>query len=171
MFPQRRSHRRAQRQALGSLVCLGRPTLWRIIWTNGGSQRSWRAEYFLRSRCEWQPQRLFQPIVESALAWCPGPLVGVAVDDTRLHKSGRSIEQAFYQRDPMSPPFHCNLMLGWRFLQASLLLPLERQGVGARALPIRFQDAPAVKKPGRKSAATCRRYVARNGAAPRHAVR
>ena len=49
----------------------------------------------------------------------------------------------------MSPPFHCNLMLGWRFLQASLLLPLERQGVAARALPIRFQDAPAVKKAGR----------------------
>ncbi len=71
--------------------------------------------------------------MESALAWCPGPLVGVAVDDTRLHKSGRSIEQAFYQRDPMSPPFHCNLMLGGRFLQASLLLPLERQGAGARA--------------------------------------
>ena len=134
-----RSHRRAQHQALGSLVCLGRRTLWRIIWTNGGSQRSWSVEYFLRSRCEWQPQRLFQPIVESALAWRPGPLVGVAVDDTRLHKSGPSIEQAFYQRDPMSPPFHCNLMLGWRFLQASLLLlPLERQGVGAWALPIRF---------------------------------
>ena len=167
-----RSHRRAQHQALGSLVCLGRRTLWRIIWTNGGSQRSWSVEYFLRSRCEWQPQRLFQPIVESALAWRPGPLVGVAVDDTRLHKSGPSIEQAFYQRDPMSPPFHCNLMLGWRFVQASLLLlPLERQGVGAWALPIRFQDVPAVKKPGRKSAATRRRYVARNGAAPRRSVR
>ena len=107
MFPQGRTHRRAQRQALGSLVCLGRRTLTRIIWTNGGSQRSWSAEYFLHSRCQWQPQQLFQPIVESGLGWCRGALIGVAVDDTRLHKTGRSIEQAFYQRDPMSPPFHC----------------------------------------------------------------
>ena len=30
-------------------------------------------------------------------------------------------------------------------------MPLERQGVAARALPIRFQDAPAVKKPGRRA--------------------
>ena len=47
VFPQRRTHLRAQRQALGSLVCLGRRTLTRIIWTHGGSQRSWSAEYFL----------------------------------------------------------------------------------------------------------------------------
>jgi len=32
-------------------------------------------------------------------------LVGVAVDDTRLPKTGSCIQQAFYQRDPMSPPF------------------------------------------------------------------
>ena len=151
VFPQRRTHLRAQRQALGSLVCLGRRTLTRIIWTNGGSQRSWSAEYFLHSRCQGQPQQLFQPIVESGLEWCRESLIGSAVDETRLHKTGRSIEQACYQRDPMSPPFHCNLMLGWRFLQASLLLPLERLGVTARALPIRFQDAPAVKKPGRRA--------------------
>ena len=116
VFPQRRSHRRAQRQALGSLVCLGRRTLARIIWSKGGSQRSWSAEYLLHSRCQWQPQQLLQPIVESALRWCPGPLVGIAIDDTRRHKTGRSIEQAFYQRDPMSPPFDGNLMLALRFL-------------------------------------------------------
>ena len=92
VFPPRRSHRRAQRQALGSLVCLGRRTLSRIIWTNGGSQRSWSTEYFLPWRCEWPPQRLFQPIVESALRCCREPLAGVAIDDTPLHKSGRSIE-------------------------------------------------------------------------------
>ena|SRR5262245_2104338 len=44
IFPQRRSYLRAVRQALGLLVCLGRRTLSRIIWTNGGQQRSWRAE-------------------------------------------------------------------------------------------------------------------------------
>lgn len=152
VFAQARTSRRALRQALGALVCLGRRTLSRVIWTNGGEQRSWSAEYFLHSRSEGDPQQLFAPILERALAWCPGRLVGVAVDDTRLRKTGLCIPQAFYQRDPLSPPFHWNLMRGLRFLQASLLLPLHRRApVGSRALPIRFQDAPAVKRPRRNA--------------------
>ena len=43
VFPQARTWRRAVRQALGSLVCLGRRCLSRIIWTNGGQPRSWSA--------------------------------------------------------------------------------------------------------------------------------
>jgi hypothetical protein len=62
------------------------------------------------------------------------------------------IPQAFYQRDPLSPPFHVNLILGLRYLQASLLLPLYRLGnVGCRALPIRFEEVSRVKKPPRKA--------------------
>lgn len=154
VFPQRRSFERAVRQSLGALVCLGRRTLTRIIWTNGGQNRSWSAEYFLHSRCKWQPQRLFAPIVEQALPFCRGRYIGIAADDTRLHKTGRCIQQAFYQRDPLSPPFHVNLMLGLRFLQASLLVPLHRHSnVGTRALPIRFQEVSRVKRPGRKATA------------------
>ena len=64
------------------------------------------------------------------------------------------IERAFFQRDPLSPPFHVNLMLGLRFLQASLLVPLYRRSkVGTRALPIRFQEVSRVKRPGRKATA------------------
>ena len=140
VFPQQRTFERALRQSLGSLVCLGRRCLSRIIWTNGGQHRSWSAEYFLHSRCRWDPQQLFRTILERGLAYCPQRLVGVAVDDTRLRKSGRSIPQAFYQRDPMSPPFHVNLTLGLRFLQASLLVPLHRScQISSRALPIRFE--------------------------------
>jgi DDE superfamily endonuclease len=152
VFPQSRTFLRAVRQALGSLVCLGRRCLSRIIWTNGGQHRSWGAEYFLHSRCEWQPQELFRPILQRALAYCPGRLVGVAVDDTRLSKTGRCIQQAFYQRDPLSPPFHVNLMLGLRFLQASLLVPTYRLApVSTRGLPIRFEEVSRVKKPSRKA--------------------
>ena len=150
VFPQQRTYQRAVRQALGSLVCLGRRCLTRILWTWGRQQRSWSAEYFLHSRCEWQPQALFAPVLKRALAYCPGRLVGVAIDDTRLRKTGRSIPQAFYQRDPLSPPFHVNLVLGLRFLQASLLLPLERFQVSSRALPIRFAEVSRVKKPSAK---------------------
>ncbi len=151
-FPQPRTFHRAVRQALGSLVCLGRRCLSRIIWTNGGQHRSWSSEYFLHSRCQWEPQTLFAPVLRRALTYCPGRLVGVAVDDTRLRKTGRAIPQAFYQRDPLSPPFHVNLILGLRYLQASLLVPLYRLGnVGSRALPIRFEEVSRVKKPSRKA--------------------
>jgi len=152
VFPQQRTFERGVRQALGSLICLGRRCLTRIIWTNGGQNRSWSAEYFLHSRCQWEPQHLFRPILKQALAHCPQRLVGVAIDDTRLRKTGRSIPQAFYQRDPLSPPFHVNLMLGLRFLQASLLVPLHRNApVGTRALPIRFQEVSRIKRPGKKA--------------------
>jgi hypothetical protein len=152
VFPQQRTFDRGVRQALGSLICLGRRCLTRIIWTNGGQNRSWSAEYFLHSRCQWEPQQLFRPILKQALAYCPQRLVGVAIDDTRLRKTGRSIPQAFYQRDPLSPPFHVNLMLGLRFLQASLLVPLHRNAlVGTRALPIRFQEVSRIKRPGKKA--------------------
>ena len=107
----------ALRQGLGGLVWLGRRTLSRIIWTNGDQNRSWAAEYFLHSRCRWDPQQLFAPVLQRALPWCPGRYIGVAVDDTRLRKTGKRIRQAFFQRDPLSPPFHVNLMWGLRFLQ------------------------------------------------------
>ena len=152
VFPQRRSFERALRQAIGGLVCFGRRTISRIIWTNGGQNRGWAPEYFLHSRCRWNPQELFSPILKRALPWCSGNYLGVAVDDTRLHKTGRMIQQAFFQRDPLSPPFHVNLMLGLRFLQASLLVPLHKHSsVGTRALPIRFQEASRIKRPSRKA--------------------
>lgn len=152
VFPRQRSHRRAVRQALGSLVCLGRRCLTRILWTCGGHDRSWSADYLLHSRCRWEPQHLFRPILRRGLQYCPQRLVGVAIDDTRLPKTGRCIPQAFYQRDPLSPPFHVNICLGLRFLQASLLVPLHRHStVGTRALPIRFEEVSRVKRPGKRA--------------------
>jgi DDE superfamily endonuclease len=152
VFSQQRTLLRAQRQALGALLCLGRSTLSRIIWTTGREQKNWSGEYFLHSRAQWNPHALFEPILRQALPYCPGRLVGVAVDDTRLKKTGRSIPQAQYHRDPLSPPFHVNLIWALRFLQASLLLPLHRSGpFSARGIPIRFEEVSSVKKPGRRA--------------------
>lgn len=152
VFPQQRTTARAIRQGLGALVCLGRRTLTRIIWANGGEQRNWSSEYFLHSRVHWEPQGLFAPVLKQALPLCPGRLVGVAVDDTKLHKTGRCIQQAFYQRDPLSPPFHANLILGLRFIQVSLLVPLHKRcAASCRALPIRFEESPRVKRPGKNA--------------------
>lgn len=152
VFPQQRTFRRALRQALGCLLCMGRRCVSRIIWTLGGEQQSWSADYFLYSRCQWDPQHLFRAMIQEALPYCPQRLIGIAIDDTRLRKTGRCIPQAFYQRDPMSPPFHTNLILGLRFLQASVLLPLHRSaGVSARAVPIRFEEVSRIKRPGKKA--------------------
>jgi hypothetical protein len=104
---------------LGSLLCVGRRCLSRIIWTQGRQQRSWSSEYFPHSRCRWEPQTLFAGVWRRALPYCPGRLVGVAVDDTRLRKTGRAIPQARYHRDPLSPPFHVNLLRGLRAPQPS----------------------------------------------------
>jgi hypothetical protein len=151
VFAQQRTLLRAVRQGLGSLLCLGRSTLSRIIWITGREQKSWSGEYFLHSRAPWDPQALFAPVVREALRYCRGSLVGVAVDDTRLKKTGRAILQAQYHRDPLSPPFHVNLIWSLRFLQASLLLPLHRSGPwSARGIPIRFEEVSAVKKPRRR---------------------
>lgn len=151
-FAQERTTVRAVRQGLGSLVCLGRRTITRTLWACGRENLPWQAEYNLYARAKWDPQQLFDPIWEGALPLCEGPLVGVALDDTKLHKTGRCVLQAFYQRDPMSPPFHANLILGLRFLQASLLVPLHQGGAfGCRALPVRFEESSPAKKPGKRA--------------------
>ena len=101
------------------------------------------------------PKDLFKTIWKGALEWCPGSIVGVALDDTRLPKTGLNILQAFFQRDPLSPPFHVNLKLALRFLQASLLVPTHRFSprFAARALPVGFQEASRLKRPGKKASA------------------
>jgi hypothetical protein len=50
-------------------------------------------------------------------------------------------------RDPLSPPYHINLRLALRFLQAAMLVwPRETAGA-ARAIPVAFDSAPPVTKP------------------------
>ena len=67
-------------------------------------------------------------------------------------EDGQEDHGAQWQRDPLSPAFRPNLVYALRFLQCSVLLPLhltvERR---ARAIPIGFELAPCVKKPGRRA--------------------
>ena len=174
-FSQSRSHRRAMAQALGTLTSFGRRTLSRALCVLGHQQQDWSAEYRLHARAGWKPSRLFQPVLEKALPLCQGRYVAAAIDDTRLRKTGRHIRSAFYQRDPLSPKFRFNLMFGLRFLQISVLVPLYRlQKASARALPVRFEEVPALKHPRRKAPleewAAWRQAVKRNNLST-HAVR
>ena len=154
-FSQPRSAERAIDQVLGSLLALGRRTLSRALWALGRQHQDWSADYKLHSRAHWKAKDLFQPILEQASRFCDDSVLVVALDDTRIRKTGRKILTAFYQRDPMSPRFRFNLMWGLRFLHFSLLVPLYRSTPEAppRSLPVRFLEVPAIKKPGKKASA------------------
>lgn len=154
-FSQSRSAERAIDQALGCLLSLGRRTLSRALWSLGRQSQDWSADYKLHSRANWRPEDLFQPVLEQASRFCDDSVLVVALDDTRIRKTGRKILTAFYQRDPLSPKFRFNLRWGLRFLHCSLLVPLYRSQaeVPPRSLPIRFLEVPAIKKPGKRASA------------------
>lgn len=151
-FVQERLWRRAVAQALGTLTAFGRRTLSRAIFALNHQHQDWTAEYRLHARAGWDPHRLFQAILSRALPWCHGRYLAVAIDDTRIHKTGLKIPTVSYQRDPLSPKFRFNLMLGLRFLQLALLVPLYRHAdASPRSLPVRFEEAPPLKKPRRQA--------------------
>ena len=55
------------------------------------------------------------------------------------------------RRDPLSPPFHLNLVRGMRFVQLSALV--QQQDEFCRMIPIDFQQAPLPKRPARNAPA------------------
>lgn len=151
VFAQSRTTIRAIKQALSSVCVIGRRTIARSYLVRGG-EGDWSSEYKLHSRSQWDAQKLFEPILKEAIEMCPGQLLPMGSDDTRIRKSGKKIKTAHWGRDPLSPPFHVNLSYGLRWLHSSILLPLHRQQpVSARALPVWFEEVAPVRKPGKKA--------------------
>jgi hypothetical protein len=150
VFPDYRTHRRAIEHALAWPVAMGARTISQSICILGRSQQDWNADYKLFSRSPWKPEQLFDPVIDEYLQRYPrGPVV-MPMDDTKVHKTGKHIPGASWQRDPMSPPFHVNFIWGLRFLQASLTFPHHQEGdFSARAFPVRFQHVPVLRKPGK----------------------
>ena len=152
-FAQQRTWQRAHRLAYGLLLCLRRHLTSNAICATGRQFPDWSADYRLFSRSPWDPHALFDPIFDHLGKLLPSGLAPVvaALDDTHCKRTGLHIPGASYARDPMSPPFHVNLIRGLRFVQASLLVRATRFPGPARALPVRFEPAPpAVKPPGLK---------------------
>jgi hypothetical protein len=154
-FAQGRSCIRAMELSIGSLCSLGRRTISRSICAVGRQHQDWSADYKVFSRSQWEPDQLFAPVLkEYCERYSADQPVCVAFDDTKLSKSGKKIKSAFWQRDPLSPPFHVNFVYGLRFMHASLIFPHYRDGdFSARGYPVRFVECPAVKKPGKKATA------------------
>ena len=148
-FAQQRTWQRAQRLAYGLLLCLRTHLTSNAICATGRQFLDWSADYRLFSRCPWDPHALFDPIFDHLGALLPSEQAPViaALDDTLCKKTGRHIPGATYARDPLSPPFHVNLVRGLRFVQASVLVRATLFLGPARALPVRFEPAPPAVKP------------------------
>jgi len=153
VFPQERSLQRAITLAFGILCGVGRRTLTRAISFQGNTQKDWSADYKVFSRSAWQPRALFHPILEQAIQEQKLERIVISTDDTRVWRNGKRVPQTQWHRDPLGPPFQTNLRWGHRFLQASLVLPLYLQDAASssRSIPVRFEMAPVVKKPGKNT--------------------
>ena len=153
-FLQQRTFLRAMRLALAHVLTPGHRMISRLITSCGREQRDWSADYKLFSRSPWNLTKLFAP----ALAGCVArteqeSFIHVAADMTHLRKTGKKVAGVHCMRDPMSPPFHVNLIYGLRFLQFACVLPLyrEKSDASPRSVPVLFQEVPALAKPGKKA--------------------
>ncbi len=141
---------RVRRHLLSQLLCLGRHTVTGLLGTSGRLFCDWSADYRMYSDDRVDPEALFLPVRQSLTKRLDDarPLV-VAMDDTRVRKSGRKTHGVKYTRDPLGPPFHVNLIKAQRFLQISMACAAHN-GM-ARMIPIDFVHAPAPQKPRRNA--------------------
>jgi hypothetical protein len=151
-FCQKRNLPLAMRLAIGLISVPSRKTISRAICCNGREQKDWSNDYKFFSRSPWESHDLFRPSIAKSIDYSYQNYINLGFDDSAFRRSGSHIPGVSYCRDPMSPPFHVNLILGKRFLQASALLPQYHQAdVPALGIPVAFKDVPPVKKPGRKA--------------------
>lgn len=149
MFSQHRTADHAMAFSLALPAALGRRTITGALAALGRTEDDWSGSYKFFNRADWNANARFRPVLVEHLKMFPSGPIGIAADDTKTRKTGKKIASAFWQRDPLSPPFRANIIWAERFLHFALIFPLHRlSSVSARSLPIRFEDSPVVKKPG-----------------------
>lgn len=155
IFSQQRTFTRAVRLGIGFVCRLGRGTITHAIVSINAHQTDWSGFYKIFSRAPWKVQELWTAIMLFCFKLYEPEVIAIALDDTKIPKTGKKNRSVSMFRDPLSPKFHPNLIYAQRFLQASLLLPFYNlfptMAQVARAVPIRFVDAPTVKKPGKRA--------------------
>ena len=146
-FSSPEAHARGRRHLLSHLLSFGRHTITGLLRNQDRTQQDWTADYRFYREDRFDEDRFFnhvrQAIEEQSAP--AAPLV-VAMDDSILRKTGRKIYGSRYQRDPLSPPFHVNLVRSLRVLQISAAVPQGAEGA-ARMIPIDFQHAALPAKP------------------------
>lgn len=141
---------RLHRHIIGQLTCLGRHTITGALCSNGRQFDDWSADYRFYSEERFCEQSIFAHIQDEVVSLLPeDEALVVAMDDSLIRKRGRKIHGAKYQRDPLSPPFHTNLVLGQRFVQISAAVP--GAAGDAQMVPIDFLHAPMPQKPGKRA--------------------
>jgi hypothetical protein len=107
----------------------------------------WSAFYRFFSQSSWELEEFFSIIFSCAMSFCKeGESIKVLIDDTLVRKTGKKIPGAAYARDPLSPPFHTNLVWGQRMVCISLLVRASPT-VPYRSIPICFLLKPPVRLP------------------------
>lgn len=132
-------------------MCFGRHTITGLLRNQDRTQQDWTADYRFYSQNRVDEQKIFAHLcAEIEQCGAPDSPLVVAMDDSVLRKSGRTIYGSGYRRDPLSPPFHINFVRGQRVLQISAAV---RQGTlgAARMIPIDFQHAALPAKPHKKA--------------------
>lgn len=137
---------------LAHLVCPGRHTISGLLTTCGRQFHDWSAHYALYAKDRVKSRVIFRCLrsqVESLVDPSLCPTLCVALDDTILRKTGRTIPGTAYRKDPLGPAFNINLVWAQRRLQVSAALPAHNGQ--ARMIPVAFEDASTPRKP-RKTA-------------------
>ena len=162
VFQQKRTLLNAVRLAFCLLLNPSRNTITQSLVFGGLENEDWSSAYKVFSRSRWNDSSLFEPVLEETIAYFPDNYISLAVDDTKIKKTGKKIPYTRYYRDPLSPAFHPNLIYGHRVLQFSALLPLYQQITPdlddedrhyhiSRGIPVSVSNVPALKKPGKKA--------------------
>lgn len=154
-FGQERVFKRAHALAYASLFTYGRHTISRMICSKNQHHLDWSADYRLFSKRSWDADDLFFEILKKSARhshW-PNNDIVVALDDTAVHKTGKKIPGVCTLRDPMSLPFHTNLIPGIRFLQGSILVNPDKRVECYRAIPVFFEEASPAKRPKKNATA------------------
>jgi len=144
---------RARELAYAHLVTYGRRTISRVICSKNQQQQDWSADYKFFSQRKWDAHDLFFEILkecDSHSHWYQNAVV-MAMDESFRKKRGKKIPKCHILRDPMSLPYHANLIPAIRFLQASAIINPQDNIEVSRAIPILFKEAAPAKKPGRKA--------------------
>lgn len=138
--------RRMASHVFARLACMGTRTITGLLTTGGRQFDDWTADYRMYSKGRIDPEAMFDSVRQAICSRGEGPVI-VALDDTRVPKSGRKTHGVKYMRDPMGPPFATNLIPAQRFLQISVASS-NADGKG-RMIPLDWVHAPIPPKPGK----------------------
>jgi hypothetical protein len=148
-FKRPETYERAYALAYSHLITFGKHMVTRMICSKNEQQKDWSADYKFFSTRSWEAEELAFAVLkecEGQSQWYQDAIL-TAMDETFKKKTGKSIPGVRTLRDPMSLPFHTNLMPALRFLQVSAIINPQNRVDTARSIPIYLEEAAPAKRP------------------------